>query len=297
MSAMLPSLNGLRAFEAAARLGSFTAAASELHVTQTAVSHQIRRLEDQVGTELFRRQGRALSLTYAGRELLPSVRIAFEELHRGAERLRRRNVRRTVTVSTLPSLAATWLVPRLVRFQAEQPEIDVRVTTSPHAVDFAREEVDVAIRFGHGHWPGCTAERLFCEAIFPVCSPALLDGPKPLREPADLVHHTLLHVLSFQDDWRLWLTAAGVGGVDPTRGTTLDVALNAMRAAADGMGIAIGRSRLVGDELQAGRLVAPFPMRLPVEAAYYLVYPTGRESLPEVAAFRRWVLALAGRPA
>jgi len=299
MSAPLPSLNGLRAFEAAARLGSFTAAAAELHVTQTAISHQIRRLEEQVGLPLFRRLGRAIEPTAAGRELLPAVRLAFDELRRAAERLRRQRLsdRRTLTVSTLPSFAATWLVPRLSGFQARHPDIDVRITTSAHAVDFARDEVDVAVRFGHGHWAGTTAIRLFSEEVFPVCSPALATPERPLDRPEDLQHHTLLHTLPWQDDWRLWLTAAGVEGVDPMRGATFDVATNAMRAAAEGMGVAIGRTRLAEADLASGRLVAPFAIRLPMQAAYYVVFPAERGGAPEVAAFRDWLLERAEPPA
>ena len=293
MNAPLPSLTGLRAFEAAARHGSFTAAARELHVTQTAISHQIRRLEEQVGLPLFLRQGRSVVLSPAGRELLPATTAAFDALRSGVDRLRRRDGRRTLTVSTLPSLAATWLVPRLARFQAAEPGIEVRVTTSPHAVDFARDGVDVAIRFGRGAWPGTVAERMFTEELFPVCSPALPSPERPLADPDDLRRHTLLHVLPYQDDWRLWLTAAGVDGIDPNRGPTFDVAVHAMRAAADGMGLMVGRARLVADELAAGRLIAPFPMRLPVEAAYYLVYPKSAAAVPEVAAFRAWVLDVA----
>src|ERR1700726_1709263 len=193
MSARLPSLNGLRAFEAAARHLSFTQAAAELNVTQTAVSHQIRRLEEELGTRLFVRRNRALALTPEAKDYLPGVRAAFNDLRLATERVLRRDNDRVLTVSTLASLAAKWLLPRLSAFQEAYPGIDVRITTSTSLVDFKGGDVDAAIRFGRAPWPGVRADWLMAAELSPVCSPALPPGDKPLRCPQALAHQTLLH--------------------------------------------------------------------------------------------------------
>ena len=290
MKRWLPSLNGLRAFESVARHQSFTRAAEELNVTQTAVSHQIKTLEERLGLKLFDRRSRALRLTEAAKNYLPSVRSAFDELHDATERLIRRDGDATLTVSTLTSFAAKWLVPRLGGFQDLHPEISIRIMTSRAAVDFARDDVDVAIRYGRGDWPGLRADRLIREDIFPVCSPKLLDGPEPLRRPDDLASHTLLHVVGFLEDWQVWLTAANVDGVDPTGGLKFDLILNALQAAIDGLGVALGRTALVEGDLATGRLVAPFDISLPIEAAYYVVAPEQTADLPKIEAFREWLI-------
>src|SRR5215216_3308516 len=211
MTARLPSLNGLRAFEAAARHLSFTQAASELNVTQTAISHQIKRLEEELGVRLFIRQNRSLTLTQQAQEYLPGIRAAFNDLRLATDRLLRKDDDHVLTVSTLASLAAKWLLPRLSAFQEAPSVIDVRITTSTDLVDFQRDNVDAAIRYGRGQWAGLRADWLMADELFPVCSPSLLRGDKPLRSPQDLAHHTLLHSSGgYDDDWRLWLTAAGL---------------------------------------------------------------------------------------
>src|ERR1700756_3428670 len=204
MTARLPSLNGLRAFEAAARLLSFTLAASELNVTQTAISHQIRRLEEELGIRLFIRKNRALALTPQARDYLPGVRAAFNDLRLATDRLLRKDEDNVLTISTLASLAAKWLLPRLSTFQEAHPGIDVRITTSTSLVDFKGGDVDAAIRYGRGNWPGVRAQWLMADELFPVCSPALLKGDKPLRCPEDLANHTLLHSSGgFDGGWGL----------------------------------------------------------------------------------------------
>src|SRR5579872_3718800 len=200
MTTPLPSLNGLRAFEAAARHLSFTQAASELNVTQTAISHQIRRLEEELGLRLFIRKNRALALTPKARDYLPGVRAAFNDLRLATDRLLRKDDDHVLTVSTLASLAAKWLLPRLTAFQEAHPGIDVRITTSTALVDFKAGDVDAAIRYGRGHWPGVRTEWLMADELFPVCSPSLLKGDKPLRCPEDLAHRTLLHTSGGYDD-------------------------------------------------------------------------------------------------
>src|SRR4030088_3036449 len=211
MAARLPSLNGLRAFEAAARHLSFTNAASELNVTQTAISHQIKRLEEELGIRLFVRQNRALTLTPQAKEYLPGVRAAFNDLRLATDRLLRQDDDHVLTISTLASLAAKWLLPRVSMFQEAHPAIDVRITTSTALIDFKSGDIDAAIRYGRGQWPGLRAHWLIADELFPGCSPALLAGKKPLRRPEDLAEHVLLHnSAGNNDDWRLWLTAAGL---------------------------------------------------------------------------------------
>ncbi len=183
MSARLPSLNGLRAFEAAARHLSFTLAAAELNVTQTAISHQIKRLEEELGLRLFVRKNRTLALTPKAKDYLPGVRAAFNDLRLATDRLRRKDEDNVLTVSTLASHAAKWLLPRLSSFQETHPGIDVRITTSTSLVDFGGGDVDAAIRYGRGHWPGVRAQWLMADELFPVCSPALLKGDRPLACP------------------------------------------------------------------------------------------------------------------
>lgn len=293
MPAPLPSLNGLRAFEAAARHMSFTRAAAELNVTQTAVSHQIRRLEEQLGTRLFVRRNRALSLTREARDYLPSIRSAFEDLRQATARLRRPEREGVLTVSTTASLATKWLVSRVAAFQDAHPGLAVRISTSAHLVDFQREEVDMAVRYGRGSWPGLRADWLMAERLFPVCSPALL-AAKPLREPADLAHHTLLHTSVSREDWQLWLTAAGLPlSIAARRGLTFDQGFMAVQAAMEGLGVALGRTRLVEADLAAGRLVAPFDIALPQDAGYYVVSPVATAGSAKVALFRRWLIASA----
>jgi LysR family transcriptional regulator, glycine cleavage system transcriptional activator len=291
MAHRLPPLNALRTFEAAARHLSFTKAADELFVTQAAVSHQIRTLEEHLGAPLFRRMNRALMLTDAGQALLPAVREAFDRLSAGVRRVQDLCCGGALTISTTPSLAASWLAGRLARFQALHPEIELQLSATARLADFAREGIDCGIRYGTGDWPGLVSLRLFQTALVPVCSPLLLDGDHPLRQPRDLVHHTLLHVLDDPDEWRLWLRAAGVDNVDPTRGLKFDSVPLVLQAAVSGAGVGIGRRQLVEAEIAAGRLVAPFALELPDDYAYYFVAPEDTADQPKVAAFRDWLLA------
>lgn len=293
MTARLPSLNGLRAFEAAARHLSFTLAASELNVTQTAISHQIRRLEEELGIRLFIRQNRALALTPEARDYLPGVRAAFNDLRLATDRLLRKEDDKVLTVSTLASLAAKWLLPRLTDFQEQHPGIDVRITTSTSLVDFQRDNVDAAIRYGRGQWPGVRADWLMADELFPVCSPSLLRGDKPLRRPEDLRNHPLLHTSNANsDDWRLWLTAAGLpADIARQPGITFDMIFMTIQAAIDGIGVAMGRTSYVQDDIAKGRLVVPFKIALPADAGFYLVAPEGRREAPKLAAFRQWIVA------
>ncbi len=290
MGRRLPPLNALRAFEAAARHLSFTKAAEELGITPSAISHQLRGLEAHLGVRLFRRASRSLMLTDEGQSYLPALRDAFDAIHAATSRLATRTAAGPVTVSLLSSFAVRWLIPRLRRFQASHPEIEVRLSTTARPVDFRREDIDCAIRHGRGQWPGLAADLLLAEDLFPVCGPKLHEGRRPLKAPHDLAHHSLLHIATRRDDWRVWLNAVGIADVDPERGPVFETSDLALRAAAEGLGVAIASSALVEDDLEKGRLVAPFDVRLPTDSGYYFVVPEDRREQPKIAAFRAWLL-------
>jgi LysR family glycine cleavage system transcriptional activator len=305
MSQRLPSLNALRAFEAAARHLSLTKAARELNVTPAAVSHQVKALEADLGVSLLRRVKGEFVLTETAQTVRPVLSAGFDRIAEAVRRLRADEALRFLTVSVSPTFAANWLVRRLGAFKTAFPEIDVRLQTTNEITEFARDGVDIAIRFGAGDYPGLHAIRLFDEEIFPVCSPALLERGPPLVKPADLAGHTLLHVEWSWSmtrgeplDWQMWLHAAGADDVDATRGPRFSYTSFALQAAADGQGLALGSEALAGDDLAAGRLVRPFDVVLPVNFAYYLVYPEDTADRPKIANFRQWILAEidAGQP-
>ncbi|QAX84931.1 transcriptional regulator [Pseudomonas sp. DTU12.3] len=294
MVARLPSLNGLRAFECAARHMSFTQAGAELNVTQTAISHQIRRLEEELGVVLFLRRKDGLTLSEAGQEYLPGVRAAFQELRYSTQRLLESGSHSVLTISTLVSLASKWLLPRLPAFQQAFADIDVRVSASTELVDFRHGGIDAAIRYGRGDWKGLRADWLMSDEIFPVCSPALLAGTQALRTPADLAGQTMLQVSGMTaNDWSTWLGAAGQPqALAKGSRLTFDLAMMAVQAAIDGQGVCIGRSSYVDDDLRAGRLVAPFDLRLKDDLGFYLVTPHETADSKKIVAFRTWLLAL-----
>jgi LysR family glycine cleavage system transcriptional activator len=290
----LPPLNALRSYEAAARHLSFTKAAGELGVTPAAVSHQVKMLEDHIGIALFQRVNRQLVLTEAGEACLPGIRAAFEGLASAVDTISVAGRTGVLTVSVAPSLAGKWLLPRLERFKAAHPDIDVRVSASLQLVDFASGEIDVAIRYGAGVYPGLRSERLLGEAVIPVCSPKLLDGPHPLRSPADVRRHTLLHDDSPDDDtscptWEMWLKAAGVDGIDTTRGPRFNQSSLVLEAAILGHGIALAKSTIAAADLAEGRVVKPFELTLPLEFGYYIVAPETKTLMPKVDLFIRWL--------
>ena len=287
MKHALPPLNTLRVFEAAARHLSFTRAAEELNVTQAAVSHQIKALEERLGITLFKRMNRALMLTDAGQAYYPAIREAIDAIRQATERLYELESTGTLTVTMLASFAAKWLVPRLGRFRARCPDIDVLLSTSSKLIDFQRDDVDIGIRYGAGEWPNIISEKLFSEDLFPVCSPALLDGAIPLREPADLAHHMLLQDAGM--DWRTWLIAAGIGDIELHFGTSFIDSSLALQAAMAGQGVALGRMALVADDLAAGRLVRPFQISLPSNFAYYIVCSVHTGESPKIKAFSDWL--------
>jgi len=285
----LPALNSLKAFEAAARHESFTRAADELCVTQGAVSQQVKALEDELGVRLFRRERQRLLITEAGRFYQDVVRDAFDRIGSGTERLLQRQASGALTVTTSPNFATKWLVHRLRRFSEAHPGIDLRISASLHHVDFAREDIDLAIRHGDGQWPGLDVTRLCTEELFPVCGPKLLEGRHPLRAPHDIRHHTLLHT-DRSDDWAEWLRKAKVEGVDVGRGIVFNQSSMAIDAAVDGQGIALARTALASWDLLAGRLVRPFPQSIEAPYAYWIVCPKASAELPKIATFRAWLL-------
>lgn len=291
MTVRVPPLTHLQAFEAAARHRSFSRAADELNVTQGAISHRIKALEEMLGRPLFRRTGRGIALTEIGEAYLPVVREAFDRLAEGTVRLFAAGGTRTLTVTLLPTFAMQWLIPRLGGFHAAHPDAEVHLITTDRVVDLSREDVDVGIRSGRGAWPGLRTDRLFGEDLVPVCSPALRDGPEPLAAPADLARHTLLHSSDDEDDWRLWLEAAGVEGVEPYGGQWFDNMALALSAAYAGLGVAVAPHAYVADDIAEGWLVTPFDFTYDFEDAVYLVCPEATAERPKIITFREWLLA------
>lgn len=289
----LPPLNALRAFEAGARHLSFTKAAAELHVTQAAISHQVKALEEHLGYPLFRRMTRKLGLTEQGRALFPVVSDAFMRIAETAEDLRRAGDSRTLTVSVTPAFGAKWLVYRLPRFWEQHPEIDLRVHHSIQVADLRHDDVDIAVRFGAGRWPGLTSEFMLRVDYAPLCSPALLQGEHPLKRPGDLRHHKLLH----EEDhaaWTQWLAVAGVTDIDPRRGPIMDDISVILQTAMDGGGVALGRLSMAERELAAGHLVKPFDITVLTDLGYHLAYLPDALEREKVRAFRDFIMAEVG---
>lgn len=286
----LPPLNSLRSFESAARNLSFTRAAEELHVTQAAISHQVKALEDFLGVKLFTRRSRDLLLTEEGMRYFPNIRDIFERLREATERVKALGAAGPLSVSVMPTFAVQWLVPRLQDFAEKYPDIDVRLKASDVAIDFFAENIDVSILFGHGDWPDTRADRLLEEYLTPMCSPSLLKGRKPLKTPQDLAHHTLLHDTNV-DAWRAWLKLAGVKGVRAEKGPVFSHTVMVLQAAMHGQGVAVGHNTLAQNDLISGRLVCPFDIKLAMAEGYYLVCPQASADRPKIQAFREWLLS------
>jgi len=289
-----PPLNALRAFESAGRHLSFTKAAAELNVTPAAISHQVKALEELLEVPLFRRLTRALRLTDAGQAALPTLSQGFDKLAQGVAQMRAHCESGVLTISVSPSFGAMWLVPRLEHFRSRHPDIEIRIDGTDRLVDLARDDADVAVRYGPGGYNGVRVDYLFSQVNTPVCSPALLNGEHPLNQPDDLRHHTLLHVdwKDAEASWRMWLLAAGLHDIDPTRGPRFTMENMAVQAALDGHGVALIGDILVADDLAAGRLVRPFDPSLstPLKFSYYLLSAKDSAEQPKIAAFRDWLL-------
>ncbi|EPX98335.1 hypothetical protein C404_09525 [Ralstonia sp. AU12-08] len=282
----LPPLGALRAFEAAARHLSFTRAAAELCVTQAAISHQVRQLEDWLGLKLFARRGHALTLTVEGGSYLSELTHLFDGLVEATARLSGR-AQDTLRITALPSFASRWLLPRLGGFRVQHPEIELKLTTSTTLWVHTDDTFDIGIRSGLGRWPGLKADLIAREYLSSVCSPALRES---LAAPADLRHATLLHDEP-KGAWRAWFEHAGVIPPRRTSGVVFNDAGMVLQAAVEGQGVALGRLLLAADDLAAGRLVQPFDVSMPNDFSYWLVYPRASAGRPEVAAFRAWLLA------
>ncbi|MFK8082191.1 MAG: transcriptional regulator GcvA [Granulosicoccus sp.] len=304
MAGPLP-LNALNAFEVAARHQSFSKAAEELHVTPAAVSQQIRTLEDLMGVQLFHRLNRGLALTDAGKSGLAKLQDGFRSVNEAVQQIRSEPEDTSLDVWMAPSFASKWLMPRLSRFTQQHPEIDLRISAAPELVDndesapslsediLRRHEVDIAIRFGSGQYPGCEVERLVRVNVLPLCAPALLtDDSRPLLRPADLVNHILLHdetPYEGRPDWQSWLTAVGASNVDGSRGMRFNRISLAMAAAVEGQGVVLSLEQLAMNDLARGRLVIPFEHRVELQQAYHVITLKNASSDERVATFKRWL--------
>ncbi len=298
MLELFPGLRSLRAFDFAAQHLNFTRAADALGVTPAAISHQIKELESQLGLVLFQRTSRTMRLTREGEILHTAAHESLEVLSRALIRIKRLENRMQIRVSASPSLAAKWLVPRLDRFLSLQPGADVRIDVSHAVVDFDRDDVDLAVRFGEGRYPGLRADILFQDNVFPVCSPRIITKERPLKTPRDLLRHTLIHLDweaqgSPWPNWTMWMKASGINDFDDRTGLHFGQTSFAVQAAIDGMGVALGDSNLVADDLAAGRLVKPFELslRAPKHLAYYIITRPDTSDAPMVNAFRDWCMA------
>ena len=303
-----PPLNALRAFEAAARHLSFKNAAEELHVTAGAVSHQVKLLEDHLGTRLFRRLTRALELTPEAEAMLPKVREGLESLIAAVQRARSRHQSRPLTVVSPPNFAARWLMPRLSRFTVAHPEIELHVASRQAMVDTNAQpgsltlhadsaQAPVAmVRFGAaGNYPGSRVDEVFSAVYVPVCSPRLLRGERALRRPQDLRHHTLLHDDTVSEEsvrptWSDWLRSVGVTDIDGTKGPHFSDAALALDAAIEGMGVTLAIKSLLDTEIRARRLAVPFDIAAPGGFAYYFVTPESAAGDESIETFRGWLL-------
>lgn len=293
-------LNALRAFEAAGRHLSFVKAADELNVTAGAVSHQIKGLEEFLGVPLFRRMPQRVLLTDAGQTFLADLSECFARVDRAVERVSQSDASGTLTVSVAPAFAVKWLGPRLDRFGAANPDIDLRISANLAPIDFKQDSFDAAIRLGRGVYPGLVSVKLFDETVTPMCSPRLREGDRQLRTPDDLRHHVLLHDDSLDFDvaaphWAEWLEAAGASAVDAKRGPHFSHPDHSLQAAIEGGGVVLGWRFLATADLEAERVIAPFDLELPLGLAFYLVYPESYAERPKVVAFQQWLLKELGR--
>jgi len=297
----LPSLDLLKGFEAAARLLSFTKAADELHLTQSAVSRQIQDLEQQLGVPLFQRRHRSLVLTDAGQQLFSAAAQVLSTMRAVTDRLRAASGRRVLSVTTMTSFAALWLVPRLTGFARDHPGVDVRIATEPRMQDLEREGLDVGIRYCTAESAGAGAIRLFGEQVFPVCSPKLAaDSKRPLRAPEDLRHHVLLQYDDPEGfapwlNWKSWLELVGMPDLRPAGSVLLSGYEQIIPAAIAGQGVALGRTPLVREPIAAGTLVAPFPRAGESSRAYFVVVSENAADREEVRNFLGWLRVEAAR--
>jgi LysR family glycine cleavage system transcriptional activator len=293
--ASLPPLNSLRAFEAVGRHLSFSKAANELNVTPGAISQQVRGLEDFLEIKLFKRRNRSIVLTDSGQVFLPLLSDGFSRITEAVDSVRRSQGDEPLTITAAPSFTSKWLIPRLCKFQALHPEIDVRIDASSRLVDFVREDIDVGIRFGTGEIEGLDSVYLFSFDLIPVCSPDLKHEGRALQDLSDLHHYTLLHSQDTDfdpsfPDWAMWLATAGVDDVDASRGIFFSQGEMVIEAAIEGQGIALAASVMAAGAIESGRLVQPFETRLPVRLSFHLITTRQKSRGSKIGAFRQWIL-------
>ena len=289
-SRSLPSLGGLRGFEAAARLLSFTGAARELNVTQTAISHQVRALETQLEVKLFHRSGKTISLTDAGKKLLPEASESFDRLEKTIHQIKLDSRTQIVTVSVTPSFASKWLIQRLGKFWGKYPDIQLNIHHTLELANFTSDGVDIAVRGGNGDWPGFVAKLPLSLDLSPICHPSVLQGRYPLQTPADLRHQNLLHEDNYED-WKLWLRVAAVDQVDPYSGNVMNDSNSLGIAVENCQGIALGRLSLIESDLKTGKIVKPFDIDIESNFSYYLVCPNEKLDNLGVQAFREFIFS------
>ena len=298
MNRMLPGTRALRTFEAAARHLNFTRAAEEVGLTPAAVSYQIKEIEEQLGITLFTRTSRSIQLTPAGAVLYEATADALDNLRRATARARRMARGAThLRISLEARFASNWLLPRLPQFRAANPGLELTFDISEQVRDFEADDIDVAIRFGAGHYEGARAERLFGTVVVPICSPRLLESGPPLREPRDLLHHTLCHVDCRTDgivwpDWPMWMAAAGIENFDDSRCMAFADSTHVVQAVLDSGAVGLVELPMIANDLAAGRLVRLFDIGVSVaqDYAYHLVYPQSSSDDPRVVAFRDWLI-------
>ncbi|WP_193017199.1 transcriptional regulator GcvA [Proteus sp. FME41] len=293
MSKRLPPLNALRVFDSAARHLSFTKAAEELFVTQAAVSHQIKTLEEFLGLKLFRRRNRSLLLTEEGQSYYLDIKEIFSSINEATRKLLARSAKGALTVSLSPSFAIQWLVPRLSGFNQAYPGIDVRIQAVDREEDKLADDVDVAIFYGRSNWTGLRTDRLYAEYLIPVCAPTLLTGEKPLKTPSDLIYHTLLHDTS-RRDWQAYVRQLEIQNqINVQQGPIFSHSSMVIQAAVHGQGVALVNNVMARSEIESGRLIRPFPDVLVSKNAFYLVCQDSQAELGKIAAFRQWILSQA----
>lgn len=289
MARRLPPLNSLKAFEAAARNLSFTKAAEELFVTQAAISHQIKLLEEHLSIKLFMRRNRSLLLTEEGQSYYLDIKDIFANLHEATEKLLTRGAKGSISIALTPSFAIQWLIPRLSEFNKVHPDIDVKIKAVDFEENSLTDDVDVAIYYGMGGWPNVQADKLHTEFFIPVCSPLLLAGEHPIQIPADLKHHNLLHDMT-RNNWNEWIKQANIKDINVNQGPIFSHSSMVLQAAIHGQGVALGHNILAKPEIESGRLITPFNQILLSKKSYYLVCREAQIDSAKINTFRNWLL-------
>ncbi len=288
----IPPLRAIKAFEASARLLSFTLAAQELHVTQAAISHQIKNLEQLTGVQLFKRFNRSLKLTFEGRLYLVSIRNALESIEKATRQLKNRDTTGTLNISLLPSFATKWLSKRIWRFQQQNKNLDVRISAFEWLTDFKKDDCDIAIRYSaNPSYPGLKSELFLEEEVFPVCSRQLYESYEGKLTASRLLNANLCHEDFTSEDWHDWFDAAGIQAKPQLRGTRFSHMVTMLDAVENHQGFALGRTPLVADDINRGLLVAPFDIKIKGLMSYYLVYPENTEGDQKLQMIRQWLLA------